>query len=171
MTPWSSLPIYTVGPSTASFASLLGFQIVHGKECGNASNLAQAIIQSEPRDSLWLYLTGDKRRDTLPLEMEKAGIRLDELQAYETGPNPHFHQEFEILEQDSEEISWIVFFSPSGFDVALDTLKSRLDSKSILIASIGPTTTDYITSKGYAVSAQAVNPTPQSLHDAIASRL
>jgi uroporphyrinogen-III synthase len=150
---------------------MLGFKCVQGDHTGTASNLADYIVQTVPSPSRLLYLMGDKRRDVLPNQLVDSGYQLDQIQAYETGPNPNFGKQVEAIEESAGQIQWIVFFSPSGFDVALETLQARRNISRIQIASIGPTTTNHILEKGYQVSAQAQHPTPKSLADAIAAQL
>jgi uroporphyrinogen-III synthase len=87
---------------------------------------------------------GDKRRDIIPKRFAEEKIPLKELTVYETTVASTFDDELDQIMNDTTdgEIQWIVFFSPSGAEVALDKMK-RLRRK-IKVATIGPTTEEYL---------------------------
>ncbi|CAG8471432.1 963_t:CDS:2 [Ambispora gerdemannii] len=69
--------------------------------------------------------------------------------------------------QDQEKqipFNWVVFFSPSGVDLALPTLKNLKFWKWIKVAAIGPTTKEHlIMNRSVDVSVVSPKPDPQSL--------
>ena len=155
------MTVYTVGPATALALTKLEFSTIVGADTGNSGALANLLVQTFQRDQSsmengslgsselpprppLLFLVGDKRRDIIPKRLAVENILLEELVVYETAIAPTFDQELDrVLEDETHgDIEWIVFFSPSGAEVALEKLK-RLNKK-IKIATIGPTTEEYL---------------------------
>lgn len=97
-TDWTSLPFYVVGEATATALAELAQQhsdsryvphnVLGGAESGTAEKLAHYILKHHPLEEnphpTFLYLTGDKNRDTLPSILTAGGISLRPLQVYET---------------------------------------------------------------------------------------
>ena len=155
------MTVYTVGPATARALTKLQFSTIMGADTGNGGALANLLIQTFQRDGSFttngsnesaelhprpplLFLAGDKRRDIIPKRLAADNIPLEELIVYETTVASTFDEELDrVLEDETDgDIEWIVFFSPSGAEVALEKLK-RLNRK-IKIATIGPTTEEYL---------------------------
>ena len=155
------MTVYTVGPATALALAQLQFSTIVGADTGNGRALASLIVQTFERDQPFatnesrefaelpprpplLFLVGDKRRDIIPKRLAAENILLEELVVYETKVASTFGEELDsVLEDETDgDIEWIVFFSPSGADVALEKLK-RLNRK-IKFATIGPTTEEYL---------------------------
>ena len=165
------MTVYTVGPATALAITKLHFSTIVGADTGNGASLANLIIQTFRRDHALsipvsqpfsqpppsstepihppslplLFLVGDKRRDIIPRRLAEESIALEELIVYETTVAETFDEELDSVMKDTTtdgEIEWIVFFSPSGAEVALDKMK-RLGRK-IKVATIGPTTEEYL---------------------------
>jgi uroporphyrinogen-III synthase len=164
------MTVYTVGPATALAITKLHFSTIVGADTGNGAALANLIIQTFRRDHALslttssqtsfrgssgtesiglpqlplLFLVGDKRRDIIPKRFAEEKIPLTELTVYETTVASTFDDELDQVMNDTTdgEIDWIVFFSPSGAEVALDKMK-RLRRK-IKVATIGPTTEEYL---------------------------
>jgi uroporphyrinogen-III synthase len=162
------MTVYTVGPATALALTKLHFSTIVGADTGNGTVLANLIVQTYRRDhplSLsssqppsetaptttinppklpLLFLVGDKRRDIIPNRLASENIPLHELTVYETTVASTFDEELDQVMNDTTDgpIEWIVFFSPSGAEVALDKMK-KLERK-IKVATIGPTTEEYL---------------------------
>lgn len=177
---WSSVPFYAVGPATASALLRLDDRlrppaslILGAEESGSAERLASYITSrtsppsaADPNPPL-LYLVGDKRKDTLPSLLKRQGIRMHEIQAYETFQSPTFEGDYDAL-KPYEPFEWIVFFSPSGAKLLLPLLQREKLDAFPRFAAIGPTTRDYLLSHdGIRVSAMAESPTPESLVSAM----
>ena len=152
------------------FRSLLQ---IFGSECGNGEALAHYMLQHyskwhfdlQSRNGKLppvLFLVGETRRDIIPktlmnpdLPIEKR-IRVDEVEVYGTGVMESFYDNFVYLLQDSKEEAsrWVVIFSPTGCEAALRALgildpktgkaKEDYQSDRTFIATIGPTTRDYL---------------------------
>ncbi|CAG8692418.1 12623_t:CDS:2 [Cetraspora pellucida] len=165
-TLWKSLPFFVVGKATAKAADDLNLNTL-GLKSGNSESLAEYIIQfhgeSNPTALPLLFLTGDKRLDKLPTRLSEAGIKLEELLVYETRPYGNFSTELENIVKKNRQIDWIVFFSPSGVDVALENLMKLDLWKTVKIACIGKTTGDYLEKNGIKVHVISPRPEPESL--------
>ena len=151
MIDWKSIPFYVVGEATATALADLARQyndsyyvtrnVLGGAESGTAEKLAHYILDHHPlnQDShpTFLYLTGDKNRDTLPTVLASGGITLRTLQVYETRGSSTFAKDLEntlskdtlgmpnlpmavlyvlIIGITSEHDWWIVYFAPSSAD-------------------------------------------------------
>jgi uroporphyrinogen-III synthase len=186
-------PLFVVGKATERVAKDVGFRRVLGSESGSASALANVILSFfENADALetidashpLLFLAGRRRSNAIPEILGAAGIPLTELTVYETAPIPgvldaltemlsdmlsHPDSSTEVSSDISTHTNWIVFFSPSGFKIVKPVLDAFKGRGSLLLASIGPSTTEAIQSGGYTVSAQASDPSPESLLSAILS--
>lgn len=170
---WNSMPIYIVGPQTAEAlgqsplfrdANHDGHWIVAPR----ASELIKSF-SAQHLDSTVLFLAGDKRREIIPEALSAAHISLREIKSYVTCAHPDLANR---IIQDNKALlqaDWTVYFSPSG----LKFLLNQLDDKTLLlansnIASIGPTTSDYITNElGYQVQVEAEKPDAEHLVQAM----
>ncbi|CAG8545924.1 6099_t:CDS:10, partial [Ambispora leptoticha] len=187
---WKSLPFFVVGNMTASIATRdLGFTPIGAKESGNAELLADFIVDfytnnkdnnaTEIFTSSLLFLVGDKHLDTLVNKLKPTGINLRELTVYESTSIPDFTRELQNtydndglntnqVKEKRIPFNWVVFFSPSGVDLALPALKNLRFWKWIKVAAIGPTTKEHlIMNKSINVSAVSPKPDSQSLAKAI----
>ncbi|OZJ05554.1 hypothetical protein BZG36_01690 [Bifiguratus adelaidae] len=135
---WREKVTYVIGNATAKAAQTLGLKTT-GSTAGKAACLAPIIIEqysrTEPLLPL-LFLVGDKRLDVLPQMLNGANIPFQEIVTYETRPHRHFSQLLQSALSSTPD--WIVFFSPSGFDVALPILSTY--THAYKVATIGPTT-------------------------------
>jgi uroporphyrinogen-III synthase len=154
---WTDRPVYVVGPKTARRFEALGFE-VRGAETGDAEHLAAHIADDAPAGRL-LFLSGSRRRDTLPDGLRAAGVPFDELVVYET----HLRTELEL--PPPEENRWLVFFSPSGLEAVQDAGAGPLADDRC--AAIGPTTAETLRAAGIEVAAVAETPSPQGLVEAL----
>ena len=159
-----AMRVYTVGPATALAITKLQFNAILGADTGNGDALANLIVQQYRRDQCMdfndisknieedsipprlplLFLVGDKRRDIIPKRLGEREIPLEELTIYETTLASTFEEELDrvIADNAEGEIEWIVFFSPSGAEIALEKLKKM--PQRIKLATIGPTTEAYL---------------------------
>lgn len=156
---WTAKPAYVVGPRTASAVSAWGGRPV-GAETGSADALAEQIVADTP--GRLLFLSGNRRRSTLPRALVHANQVFDEVEVYRT------RTRHDIALPDPP--AWLVFFSPSGIE-AVRASGYELDAYPC--AAIGSTTAAALRDEGAAVSAVAAAPTPEALHaalrDAVAS--
>ena len=150
---WHAKAVFAIGPRTADAARAIGFEPV-GEDAGSAENLAAFISRRHLARPL-LFLSGDRRKDTLPEVLKEAGIGVEEVCVYRTIPRTDL--DFRAMEQPD----WAVFFSPTGLE-ALESARG-IDLHSVSIAAIGETTADALRKAGYHVRAAADRPTPEAL--------
>ncbi|EDU44677.1 HemD Uroporphyrinogen-III synthase [Pyrenophora tritici-repentis] len=190
-----SLPLYVVGPATARGLRSLGLKCpILGEETGNGEALAGFILRhynAMHPDTLnppVLFMVGDKRRDIIPKTLQAPELepnmraRVDELVIYETGEMQSFKQDFTAIWRNNAEQGsnhqWVVVFSPSGCKAMLESLglldpetgrtKSVTDPRDILIATIGPTTRDYLIQEfGFTPDVCAEKPSPEGIAEGI----
>ncbi|KAJ1962554.1 uroporphyrinogen-III synthase [Dispira parvispora] len=129
-----------------------------------------------------LYLVSQIRRPTLIHGLLPRGISVTELAVYNTVPNPEFNTLIEqYLKPDVRlcgentlpaatpstrlPFQWVVFFSPSGVDAALPTLRAwNCTPPNVHYAAIGLTTAQHLVqSYGLTPALVASQPTPQCL--------
>ena len=103
-----------------------------------------------------LFLSGNRRRDTLPRALVEAEQQFDEVEVYRT-----FTQTDIAL---PEPPAWLVFFSPSGIEAVR---ASGYDLSAYTCAAIGPTTAGALRDQGANVRAVAETPTPEALTAAL----
>ncbi|KAJ1019002.1 hypothetical protein NDA18_006153 [Ustilago nuda] len=123
-TQWNRVPFFAVGPATSSalravpLAPWLRPRLVMGGEAtGTGETLARYVIRHLSTPSILhhnshlhtaeqasplLYLVGDKNASTIPDILSHASpptgpIAFEELQVYETAPDPHFAEGCQVL--------------------------------------------------------------------------
>ena len=152
--------VYTVGPATALAMTKLEFSTICGADTGNGTALANLIVQTFHREREeggeekeqavlplrlpLLFLVGDKRRDIIPKRLAEEHIPLEELVVYETTVAPTFEADLDrvLAESEGGDIEWVIFFSPTGSEIALRKL-DKLPRK-VRVGTIGPTTEEYL---------------------------
>ncbi|KAI0070877.1 tetrapyrrole biosynthesis uroporphyrinogen III synthase [Panus rudis PR-1116 ss-1] len=189
---WTKIAFYVVGQAThTALANLSQLshgsplapkKILGGSETGNAEKLAHYILHHHDRSSFskFLYLTGDKNRDTLPSILGGGGFELLPVQVYATKGSTSFkddfHRALDTLPSDITQC-WIVYFAPSAADFVTPILREHfsLPSESVppsggnvRLASIGPTTTTFLRDTlKLRVDVTAAKPNPDALVTAI----
>lgn len=157
---WRGTTAYAVGPKTAERLREVGLE-PRGAEAGEAAALAQQIIEEAPGADL-LFLSGNRRRDTLPDRLRAADVSFEEIVVYET----HARQDLTLPpSRPPLEPTWLAFFSPSGLEAVEQA--GSVDLRDYCIAAIGPTTGGTLKDAGYAVEAVAAEPSPDDLVSAI----
>lgn len=150
---WADRPVYVVGPKTASRFDDLGLE-ARGAETGDAAHLASFIADDAPGGRL-LFLSGSRRRDTLPDGLRAADVAFDELVVYET----HLRSDLDLPPPSRRR--WLVFFSPSGVEAVQRAEAGPLSGYSC--AAIGPTTAEALRDAGVGRVAVAQTPSPDGL--------
>ena len=108
------VPAFCVGEKTKALLKSKGITVQ--EMALNAERLASLIIKKYNTHS-FLFLSGNLRRDEIPLILTKNNIRYDEVEVYKTTLNiKHFETVFD----------GVLFFSPSGVDsfIAKNALKN-----------------------------------------------
>lgn len=168
------LPLYVVGPATAKSVRSIGLPCpVVGEETGNGEILAgfildhyNTLLESKKPDGTnraLLFMVGEQRRDIIPKTLQadaldaKRKIKVVETPVYETGVMESFPTQFQqhtapVLA--TKKLQWIVVFSPTGCQAMLEGLGMldpatgkalpKQDDRRTFIATIGPTTRDYL---------------------------
>lgn len=154
---WEGTPVYVVGPKTAERFRDLSFD-VRGADTGNAEELVSVLADADPSSPL-LFLSGDRRRDTLPEGLRAAGISFTEEVVYETRPRT------DLTLPPSDGETWLVFFSPSGLEALRASGVEALAE--YRIATIGPTTAAELQDDGVEVEAVADVPSAGGVADAV----
>lgn len=155
---WEDAPTYVVGPKTAERFDDLGFD-VRGADSGSADELVSFIADQAPEAPL-LFLSGDRRRDTLPDGLEDAEVPFEEEVVYETKLRT------DLTLPPASQNCWLVFFSPSGLEAVQASEAGPLDA--YRIATIGPTTAADLREEGLEIEAVSDIPSPDGLARALA---
>ncbi len=159
---WEDHPVFVVGPKTASDVRELGLT-PQAQTAGDAEALVDRIGAAWDEQNLrspLLFLSGNRRRDTLLNGLIRIGIPVTEHVVYTTEPRSDL--------KVGEETEWLVFFSPSGLE---SVEASRIHVSAYRLAAIGPTTGEALSSAGLSPDAVAKRPTPSSLVEAIQGAL
>lgn len=191
-------PLYVVGPATARGLKSLNMKCpVLGEDTGIGHVLAPFIL--EDYNKLYpaaqkphiLFLVGEKRRDIVPKTLQSQELPdeqrcvVHELEIYETGEMGSFKSDFSSTWQNysrsGQSGQWVVVFSPTGCQAMLESLglldsetgrvpsDSPSSSRDIKIATIGPTTRDYLIGEfGFTPDVCAEKPTPEGVAEGIA---
>ncbi|KAI1814115.1 uroporphyrinogen-III synthase [Poronia punctata] len=173
---------------------------IFGEHTGNGEALAQYILEHyggwyrhHLKKPPLLFLVGEQRRDIIPKTLmdvtlpANARIEVTETVVYGTGVMESFPSDLEQTLHRTREslVRWVVVFSPTGCDSTLRALGFVLNKKTgtavkdassprragdIYIATIGPTTRDYlINTYGVIPDVCALSPSPEGLWQAITS--
>ena len=173
---WNNIPFFVVGKATAKAVSELNFMPVGAEHSGNADLLADYIVsyyaQNKPdlenQSTKLLFLVGDKRRDVIPKRMSQEGIGVDELLVYETRPNEQFEALLKDALDSGKPFDCVVFFSPSGVGITIESLCKWKVIPNAKVAAIGPTTANHLQGQmQIKVDAVAKKPDAASLAEAI----
>ncbi|ODV84975.1 hypothetical protein CANARDRAFT_8108 [[Candida] arabinofermentans NRRL YB-2248] len=167
-----SKPSYTVGPTTAHFLAKLGFKDIRGgKDAGNGMILSDIIVNdplfTNSNNKKILFLTGEIRRDIIPKRLKSENYQLLELVSYRTEPLDNIYERYieahnSMVEEDD---NWVVFFSPQGTEEIIQYMKKS--KRFFKLASIGPTTEEYLLKEGLTPHIVARKPDATSLFDSI----
>ncbi|SPO01331.1 related to uroporphyrinogen III synthase [Cephalotrichum gorgonifer] len=137
-----------------------------------------------------LFLVGEQRRDVIPRTLmdeklpEDRRIRVDEVEVYGTGVMESFPVDLEraLEELRTRPVLWVIVFSPTGSEAMLkgtgfldeagkvragDEGRPR-EGPQILVATIGPTTRDWLNGFGFTPHVCAERPSPEGVLSGIA---
>ncbi len=119
--------VYCIGITTNKLVKhFFGEGVIIGTAT-NAAELAGLIVEDRKTNKL-SFFCGDQRREELPAILRNNGIRVNEIEVYQTK---------EVSQALNKEYHGILFFSPSA---ASSFFKSNQLSESTVIFSIGTTT-------------------------------
>ncbi|KAL8920445.1 MAG: hypothetical protein Q9172_004492 [Xanthocarpia lactea] len=167
-----------------------------GKEAGTGELLAELILrdyntlcntQTAPHEKKpLLFLTGAQHREIIPNTLMSAPdpqrINVQTMIVYATSESPSFATNIThtLLTTSTARLRWIIIFSPTGGESLLralgwlshpsetNSLPHQADRKTTFIATIGPTTRDYMkTTFGFSVDVCAETPSPEGVRKGI----
>lgn len=174
-------PVYTVGPATSKALIEAGYTDIRGgKDAGNGAVLSEIILKDLDQlpmtgsEQQIVFFTGKTRRDIIPKRLTEAGVNLHERIVYQTSAladidirvkqhlvkslsSENLATESELSQQTPHYKHYLVFFSPAEADSIVETLLSMNDINCYL-AAIGPTTKEYLESKGLPPNVVAEKP-------------
>lgn len=164
---WKMLHNYAVGEVTHNLAlASLQQLFTQGKQTGNASNLADFIVETFDGNKALPFLLpcGNLRTDTLLSKLTEEGFILDACEVYETICHPEFNANFERALKQEENIEYLAFFSPSGVNYTCDYLnKNNIQINDKKLVAIGPSTRRAMESRGLKVYRTAERPSVECL--------
>ncbi|WP_409417767.1 uroporphyrinogen-III synthase [Flavobacterium sp. PS2] len=107
--------VFCVGLKTKILLSESGFNVV--AYTGYAADLAEIITLIYSNES-YTFFSGNLRRETLPKALKDAGVKLNEINVYETTLTP---------QKINSAVDGILFYSPSGIESYLkeNTIKNE----------------------------------------------
>lgn len=174
----SNCTVAAIGAATGERLKEAGIvpSLVAGTSSG--AGFARELIEKEllGEDSLVLLPGSNIARPELGAALKEAGARVTSVPIYQTlEEDPARAEElFEALDRD-EQPDAVTFASPSALSGFLGICGARgrklLESPSVKIVSLGPTTSAAVRSEGLEVSAQAANPGTESLVAAVREAL
>jgi uroporphyrinogen-III synthase len=114
-----------------------------------------------------LLVLGNLAPDSLMLKIKEITSRVKRIDVYRTSYVKSVYSEFkELIENDDYSI--IVFTSPSGFDNFLQHFGKYINNKENLrIASIGKTTSRFISLRGFPITLESPKSTFEDLAESI----
>lgn len=163
---WKMLHNYAVGEVTHNLAMTSLHQLfTQGKQTGNASNLADFIIETFDGTKTLPFLLpcGNLRTDTLFNKLISSGFLIDACEVYETICHPDLGANLSrALKEDNLE--FLAFFSPSGVNCTYEYFtKNNLSFDEKKLIAIGPSTRRAMESKNLNVFRTAERPTVECL--------
>jgi len=166
--------IAVVGSATARLVESLGWRASVRPAERSAEGLVATIMEREPLDGKWvLFPKGNIAREVVPESLRRAGATVRETVVYRTVP----------AKTDAEAVrrrlrsggaAAITFTSPSAAEFFVDALGRRIWVElpdSLVVASIGPTTSGKLRSLGRPPDVEATEPSAEALAEAVASAL
>jgi uroporphyrinogen-III synthase len=129
-------PIYAVGSGTRALLDQAGFTMVREGSSG-AAELARDIMKDQHREVV--FFCGNKRREILPEELRKSGVKCTEIISYETIPVCP-----EIIQDHFDAAAYL---SPSGVDSVVHCTEDRF--KHLPSFAIGNTTAERLRQQGF----------------------
>lgn len=122
-------------------------------------NSASVSIDASPI----IFFTGVIRKDIIPVKLRANGVSIKEVVIYKTEPRGGIIDNF--LRCCADPVDWVVFFSPQGTEDIVEHIVQK--APRVFVASIGPTTEEYLLQKGIKPHVIADKPTATSLHEGI----
>ncbi|MCL2778096.1 MAG: uroporphyrinogen-III synthase [Polyangiaceae bacterium] len=172
-----NMRVAAVGPATASALTKAGIKVDlvarehHGE--GLAADMLAAIGNESPKPSV-LLLRAEVARDVLPETLREAGCKVDIVSVYKTAAPSGPLVDGLVVRLEAGDIDAILFTSPSSVNHLCDALDAHaahaenlLSRAGIIVASIGPVTTEAAHARGVKVDVTARPSTMAALVEAL----
>lgn len=160
--------VAVIGPATSDEAWSVGFIPEYEAEESSGESLTSELGE-RLRGRRVLLPRSDQADSKLSEALRAAGAEVTEVVAYRNVAPPLDSKVLHAIREATVDV--ITFFSPSAYrqlidEIGVETL--RRQSGKILIASIGPTTSNAITQDGLQVAIEASTTSAEGLSEAIA---
>jgi uroporphyrinogen III methyltransferase/synthase len=159
----------TIGPATAKQLSDYGLNSDIVPESYRAESVVKAFSSQDVTGKKILLPRAEEARPILPVELTKMGAAVDEITVYRTAPVADDGAQL-IKQLEEKSIDIITFTSSStvkNFKALIPPKKFKILMQGVIIASIGPITTDTATELGFDVHVTAESYTIPGLCEAI----
>jgi len=163
--------IAVVGSTTGRLVESFGWQVALCPAEQRAVGLAREIVEGgQARGKRVLFPKGDIAREALPAALRAAGATVREVLVYRTVPAA---TDVEAVGERlrSGGVDAIAFSSPSAVRAFVDALGADIWNRlppALVVASIGPTTSQALEQAGRRPDAQARSPNAEALAEAVA---
>lgn len=164
---WKHRPTFCVGLATESVAKEIGLTNTLGVDSGNAKNLANFIVRTQPKGiKPLLQPCSDIARDTIQAVLSSEGFELKRIVVYQTMAHKDLTKN--IAEAFKSAPRVLVFFSPSIVEYIKSTLRGDVSIlEKVIIVAIGPVTEQALIDAKIRVDAVSEKPEPTALREAI----
>ena len=161
--------LYAVGEKTKSLLEASGFSVQPIPQKHSAENLAHSFYGQSISGQHFLFPKSSIACDVLPKELRSLGALVDEIVTYKTMiPESENLDQIRIFLTDGK-INVITFFSPSSVRNFVEMLGVEI-LRDVLVAVIGPTTSESAKDLGLEVHIVAKQQTTESLVHGIIER-
>jgi uroporphyrinogen III methyltransferase/synthase len=165
----SKLRTAAIGPATAGQLSDYGLKSDIVPESYRAESVVEAFGREDITGRKILLPRAEEARPILPVELTKMGATVDEITVYRT--TPVADDKAQLIQQLEEKSIDIITFTSSStvknFKALIPSKKFKNLMQGVIIASIGPITTDTATALGFDVHITAEAYTIPGLCEAI----
>jgi uroporphyrinogen-III synthase len=164
------LLVVAIGPATAAAIQSEGLSVSIVPEKYIAESVVEALRGKLFKNSRVLLVRAKVARDVLPDELRKGGAQVDVIEAYETKVPADAKDKLEQLFADRAARPHIITFTSSSTAnnfVSLLGENARMLLDGVILASIGPVTSDTLKKCGFPAAIEASEYTMQGLVDAI----
>ncbi len=164
------LLVVAIGPATAAAIQSEGVSVSIVPEKYIAESVVEALRGKLFKNSRVLLVRAKVARDVLPDELRKGGAQVDVIEAYETKVPAGAKENLEQLFADRTARPHIITFTSSSTAnnfVGLLGENARTLLDGVILASIGPVTSDTLRKCGFPAAIEASEYTMQGLVEAI----
>lgn len=168
-------PAFVVGEATKSkLLQLLPYwRHIYGWDSGTSKKLADVVMQETKPGTTLLFPCGNLKMNDLTVEILKNDIFVQEVVCYETKRHMGIQENLMQLQKNiGSHLLFVVFFSPSGVEFALeDVLKQFGEKIHLKVVAIGPTTEKALREKGMEEILTARKPNSTAIKELIFDNL